>query len=1116
MMRWIVGTSLRLRLLVVGVAAVVIAAGVVTLRDEPVDVLPEFTPPYVEVQTEALGLSAEEVEQLVTVPLEADLLNGTKGVTVLRSESVPSMSSITLLFEAGTSIPEARQLVQEQLTQAHANPNVSAPPQMLQPVSSESRVMIVGLSSKKLSPVQQSVLARWTIRPALMGVDGVANVSIFGLRDKQLQVLVDPDRLKDEAVTLNQVIRTAGNAQLVSPLSFLEASTPGTGGFIDTSNQRLQVRHILPTVTPAQLARVPVEGVTSENLQDTGTASGSAPRHNGKTLRLGDVSRVVESHPPLIGDAVVNGGNGMLLVIEKFPGANTLEVTHDVNAALDEMKPGLAGMEVDSSIFKPADYIEQSIDNLTLAVILASLLIALVLFAWLFEWTAALVCFLSFATSMITAALVLSATESNFNALAFAGLAVALGVVIDESVVTVENVRRRLRERGPQAEQVSRAAVVLEATAEMRSPMGYATVILLLAVLPVFVIQGTGGSFFEPLARSYAIAVLAAMLVALTLTPALSLMLTTKRGISRRSPLARWPERRYDTALSKLLDRPRAVTIGAAVAVLAGIALIPALSGPVIPSFKDRDLLVQLNAAPGTSRPEMQRVVARMSRDLRALPDVTNVAGHVGRAVTGDQVVDVNSSEVWVRVDRDADYGNAKADVQRVVDGYPGLSHRVVTYEKQRIKEVSALDDRQAANPAADSADLDALTGTDRRPLVVRVYGEDLHVLRRQAARMRDLLAGVDGVVDPRIERLAEEPTVTIQVDLAKAQRYGIKPGDVRRAEATLLSGIQVGSLFQQQKVFDVVVRGTPELGRSLTDIRGLLIDTPGGGDVRLGSVADVRMTPTLQTIQRESSSRRIDITADVSGRGLGAVKDDVESRLRDIRFPLEYHAAVIGHPTGHEASSGTFILFGLAAAAGIFLLLQAAFGSWRLALLAFATLPLALIGGEITTLIAGGTASLGALAGLLAVFAIAARNIVSTVTHYRRLERHPGEAHGPELVRRGARDRLAPVLMTASATALAMLPLIVLGTRPGYEVVHPMAIAVAGGLVTSTLLSLFVVPALYLRFGGGGPSAMAPELELLHRWAGLEPVPADEREAQPAGRTAQAASGAQAEEGVT
>jgi Cu/Ag efflux pump CusA len=519
----------------------------------------------------------------------------------------------------------------------------------------------------------------------------------------------------------------------------------------------------------------------------------------------------------------------------------------------------------------------------------------------------------------------------------------------------------------------------------------------------------------------------------------------------------------------------------------------------VIPTFKDRDFVVRMDGPPGTSRPEMRRIVGRVSQELRSVSGVQDVGAHVGRAVTGDQVVDVNSSEIWVRVDPDADYGKAKNAIKDVVAGYPGVTHQVLSYEKQRIRDVAAVDDRQSEDAGAESADLDVLTGVDRRPLLVRVYGENLTVLRAQAARMKQLLSQVGGVSDPRVEPLTEQPTVAIEVNLAKAQRYGIKPGDVRRAEATLLSGIQVGNLFEKQKVFDVVVRGTPELSRSLTDIRNLQIDTPSGGHVRLGRVAEVRVRPTLQAIPREASSRRIDVTADVSGRSLGAVQDDVKRRIRNLTFPLEYHAQVIGDATGTEASAWRLAAFGLVAAIGIFLLLQSAFGSWRLASALAVSLPLALVGGELAALIAGGTVSLGALAGFLAVFAIAARNGVSTVTHYQRLERHEGGTHGAELVMRGARDRLAPILLTALATGFAMAPFLVLGTRQGLEVVHPMAIVVIGGLVTSTLVSLFVVPALYLRFGGGGPSAMAPELELLHRWAGVEPTPVDEEAARAA-----------------
>jgi CzcA family heavy metal efflux pump len=1076
-MRSIIGTSLRFRILVMAIAAAVIAIGVVQLRGAPVDVLPEFTPPYVEVQTEALGLSAEEVEQLVTVPLEADLLNGTAGVSVLRSESVPGASSIVLLFEPGTDIMDARQLVQEQLTQAHANPNVSKPPQMIQPLSSESRVMMIALQPDGLTPIEGSVLARWTIRPRLMGIRGVANVSIFGLRDRQLQVLVDPRQLREERVTLRQVIGTAGNAQLVSPLSFLEASTPGTGGFIDTPNQRLQVRHILTTVTPGQLAQVPVEGT----------------QRAGGPLRLGQVSHVVEDHQPLIGDAVVNGGTGLVLVVEKFAGANTLQVTRDVDEALDELRPGLAGMQVHRDVFRPAGFIEQATDNLALAVIAGCALLALALLVLLRSWRTALVALAAFAVSLTTAALVLYAAGVTFNALVFAGLAAAVGAVVDDAVVDPENVVRRLRRRhrGAGQGEVATDPAVVDAASEMRGPIGYATLILLLAAVPVLFVEGVTGAFFSPLVRAYALAVVTSMVVALTVTPVLCALL-----LSRARPMAaqRVPGR-YDSALARVVASPRWVLAGAAVAVLAGIALIPAMNGPVIPSFRDRNLVAHLDAAPGTSRPEMARIIARASRELRSVPGVTDVAAHLGRAVTGDQIVDVNSSEMWINLDRDADYDATKAAVERVVNGYPGFGHSVATYERQRIRDVGAVDDRQAGDARASSADLDVLTASDRRPLLVRVYGEDASVLHDQAMRIQRMLRGVDGVVDPRVEAQIQEPTVAIEVDLARAQRLGIKPGDVRRAAATLLSGIEVGSLFRQQAVFEVVVRATPAARHSLTDVRGLLIDTPAGGHVRLGDVADVRVRPTPTVIQRESSSRRIDVTAGVSGRGLGSVQDEIRDRLRSASFPLEYHAQVIADAAGDEATATRLLGFGAAAAIGIFLLLQAAFGSWRLASLAFLTLPVALVGGEVAGLIDGTTFSMGAIAGLLTVFGIAARNGIVLIRHFQDLEGRQDERLRPALVLRGARERLAPILTVAGATGAAMVPFVLLGNRPGYEVVRPMAVVVLGGLVTAVLVSLFVLPALYLRFAPGVRRTAAPEDDLLHRWAGAEPEPVREEE---------------------
>jgi CzcA family heavy metal efflux pump len=1075
MIRSIIGSSLRFRLLVLAIAAGVIVLGVTQLRSTPVDVLPEFNPPFVEVQTEALGLSAEEVEQLVTVPTEADLLNGTEGVTVLRSESVEGLSSITLLFEPGTDLQNARQLVQEQLTQAHANPNVSSPPQMLQPYSSQSRVMMIGLSPDKLSPIQTSILARWVMRPRLLGVQGVANVSIFGLRDRQLQVLVDPQHLADKHVPLSQVVRTAGNAQLVSPLSFLEASTPGTGGFFETPNQRLHIRHILPTVTAKNLADVPLEG-----------------RGVGDKLRLGDVGRVVEGPPPLIGDAVVNGKTGLLIVVEKAPGANTLAVTDGVKQALDDLRPGLGGIKIDDSMFSPAAYIHEATDNLAVAVIAACLLLALALFAFLFDWRTALICLAAFAVSMAAAALVLTLTESTFNALVFAGLAAAACVVIDDAVMATQNIRRRLSRR---TVGESAATVVQDAAAEIASPLGYATLVILLVALPVLFVPGISGTFFDPIARAYALTIVVSMFVMLTATPVLCAVLLSNRPAHHGdSPLARWAAPRYRTALSKVVSRPAAVIVALAIAVVAGLAVIPALDGPVIPSFKDRNLVVHIDGPPGTSRGEMSRVLQRASNDIRGVPGVSDVAGHIGRAITGDQVVDVNSSELWVKVKDGADYAATRTSIRNRLDKFAGLNRSVLTYEKQRIRDVGAIDDRQAEGSASRSSDLDVLMGTDRRPLVVRVYGENPAIMQRQAERMKQLLSGVDGVKDPQVESFATQPTVAIKVSLNSGFRYGIKPGDVRRKVATLLNGIQVGSIFQDEKVFDVVVRAEPSARSSLSDVRNMLIDIPGGGHVRLGEVADVRVRPTPAVIEREASQRRLDVSANVDGRSIGDVRKDVRNRIRDLRFPLEYHAEVVGAASGDEAHLSSVLGIIVAAAIGIFLLLQAALRSWRIAGLTFLLLPISLAGGLLASLIDGTSFSLGALIGLFAVLAIAARNVVVLIDHYQRLEQLEGRSRTSELVVEGAGDRLLATVTTACAVGLALLPFLFGGSSAGLEVVHPMALVIIGGLVTSTLLSLFAVPALYLRFGGAAQPAITAEDELMHRWAGVRPVEEDGR----------------------
>src|SRR5215204_1723535 len=467
MMRWIVESSLKYRLMVVAVAVAIMLVGVRQLSEMPVDVLPEFTPTMVEIRTEALGLSAPEVEQLITVPMEQDLLNGVAWLQDIRSESVPGLPRIQLIFEPGTDLMRARQVVQERLTEAHALPQVSKPPQMIQPLSSLSRIMMARLSSDEVSPIDMSVIAHWTIKPRLLGVPGVANVAIWGERDRQLQVQVDPERLQENGVTLLDVIETAGNALWFSPLTFLEASTPGSGGFIDTPNQRLGIQHLLPIKTAEDLAQITLAG------------------QSGTALRLGDVATVVEDHQPLIGDAVDPEEQGLLLVIEKFPEANTVEVTRGVEDALATLGPGLAGIEFNTTVFRPATLIETETNNLGMALLLGLTFIVLLIAGFFFDWRTALISAAAIPLSLIVAVLVLHLRGETFNTLVFAGLVIALGIIIDDVITVVDTIKRRLRQHRQAGSEASTARIILDASAEARGPIIYATLIILLAAVPI-------------------------------------------------------------------------------------------------------------------------------------------------------------------------------------------------------------------------------------------------------------------------------------------------------------------------------------------------------------------------------------------------------------------------------------------------------------------------------------------------------------------------------------------------------------------------------------------------------------------------------------------------------
>jgi CzcA family heavy metal efflux pump len=1027
MMGWVIGSSLRFRHLVVAAALAMMVVGAGILPGMRIDVFPEFAPPRVVIQTACVGLSTSDVEQLVTVPLEA-ALNGVEGLDQLRSKSVPQLSSIEVLFKPGMDLLRARQLVQERLALvAPSLPTWAAPPVILAPVSATGRAMQIGMTSKDHSLIEMSMTAYWTIRARLLRVPGVANVAIWNERLQMMTVQAEPAKLAAKDVSISEVMEATADAVDSGLLKFSSGAVIGTGGTITTPNQQLSVRNVLPIVTPADLAAVPL--TTSKN----------------NALKLGDVAQVKEDHQPLIGSAVIDGGPGILLVVEKLPWANSIQMTAGVEQAIRELQPGLPGITFDTTVFQQADFVKLAISNLTQALVLGFLLVVVILALFLFEWRVALISLITIPVSLMATSLVLYSRGATVNTMTLAGLVIALGAVVDDAIIDVENITRRLREN-PRAARESTAKVVLHACLEVRSPIVYATLIIVAAAIPVFLLQGLTGAFFRPLALSYTLAIVASMAVALTLTPALALLLLRGKAIHRRrSPVVGWLQAGYVAALRRIAVRPAAAYATVIVITLVGLVVYPMLGQSLFPGFKERDFLIHWVSPPGVSSAEMERSMTSLSVELKQLPGVRSVGGHIGQALLGEEVAGVNLGEVWVSLKPDADYAETLDAIRGITERYPGLYREVQTYLDERVEEV--------------------LTG-GKEPIVVRTFGDDLKVLRSKSDQILKLVESVPGVVNAHRDISTDVSQVNVTVDLPKAQKYGLKPGDVRRDAATLVAGEEVGDIFRGGRAYDTVVWSPVSVRSSVSDIQNLPIDVPSGGRVRLADVATVVVGPNPNSVERQGASRYLDVGAGVQGRDLGTVVHDINAKLASVGLPEGYRVEMLGEYQERQTAQARLLSSAAIAGVLILLLLQASFRSWRLALLTFLTLPMALVGGVLAVWGTSGIVSLGSLVGFFTVFGIAARNGILLINHCQHLEQHEGETFGVGLVIRGARERLAPILMTSLATGLALVPLVVLGERPGHEIEHPLAVVILGGLLTSTLLNLFVVPSLYLRFG--------------------------------------------------
>ncbi len=1014
--------SLRNRFVVLALAGLLLMFGVQQARQTPLDVFPDFAPPQVVIQTEAPGFSATEVEQLISLPVETTL-NGTSQLDTLRSSSIAGLSVITCIFAANTDIFRARQLVTEKLQLARSRlPQGANEPQMA-PISSPIGILFrISLTSRTTSAMDLRTLADWTIRQRLLAVPGVSQVTIMGGEVKQYQIIADPAKLKNYEVTLTQVMGAAG-----------QASQNASAGYLDTPSQSLVIQG---------------EGRV-RSLRDLANAVVAVK--SGVPIRISEVASVRFGPEYKVGDSSAFGRSNVYLTVLKQPWANTLETTKAIETALAELRRAIpADITLDETVFRQAGFIERSMSNINWAMLQGGALVLLVLIIFLFSWRTGLISLLAIPLSLLTAVLVLRWLGGTLNVMTLGGLAIAIGEVVDDAIVDVENIYRRLRQNRLSQNPQPPLAVVYHASSEVRTSVVYATVIVVVVFLPIFSLSGLAGRIFAPLAVAYIIAIFASLAVALTVTPALSyLLLPQATGRSDETWTVRWLKSRYGRILPRILNHAGWVIGVSAVLLAASLAAVPFLGGQFLPEFNEGNLIIHMAGVPGTSLEESMRVGAIVQQRLRRIPEVEKIAQRSGRAELGEDTWGPNYTEIDVNLRESArSRDEVMVDVRKNLEDLTGYAFSIKQFISERIEEV--------------------LSGTTAT-VVVKLFGPDLDVLQEKAAEIQSVMTAVPGLADLTVEQQTGVPQLLVRFNHDAMAQYGLNSADLAASIRTAFFGAVVSEVFEQQKSFAILVRYDPALTRNPQSIRETLIDSPIGAKVPLSAVTDVQIISAPDTINREGAQRRIVISANTTGVGsLTSVAQDVQHRIGEkVHLPTGYFVVYGGQYEAQSQALRQILLLSLAAIVGIFLLLFLAFRSLRESLLVMANLPLALIGGIVAVLLASeGETSIASLVGFVSLFGIATRNGIMLITHYHHLMREEGMSFGRELVERGALERLSPILMTALTAGLGLLPLALSAGKPGRELEQPMAVVILGGLVTSTLLNMVVLPALYLKFG--------------------------------------------------
>ena len=1017
MFSWIIENSIKNRYLVTFFAIAVICYGLASSLNLPIDVFPDFAPTQVIIKTEAPGYAPEEVESLITIQLETNL-SGIAGLEDMRSLSSTGLSVLTLIFDDTVDIFKARQLVSEKLQLVRSElPQDIDQPLMAPMTTATGDIIKIGLIAKETSLMDVRTLADWTIARKLLSINGVSNIVVHGGDPKQYQVLINPNKLKDYSISLDEF------NQAIS-----ESNTNATGGFLRDSDKEYLIRG---------LGRI-------ESIQDLENTV--IKTKEGIPVLVKNLAEVKIGSEQKIGEALINGKRDILINVSKQPWANTRTLTDDIEEALENLKSAFPSDLETVTVFRQADFIDLAIHNMLEALILGSILVIIILYFFLQNWRTAFISLTAIPLSILIAIIVLKWQGGTINTMTLGGLAIAIGEVVDDAIIDVENVFRRLKENKLLASPRPVFDVIVKASKEIRASVIYATFIIALVFLPILSLTGLEGKIFSPLAHSFIIAILASLAVALTVTPALCYLLLNKTESfnEKESTLIAWLKEKYTILLEKVMSNPKKVLYSSVVLFLISLLPLFFLGKSFLPEFDESNLIIAVNSVPGTSLDITSRTGEVLTQHLISDKEVIAVGQRAGRAPGSDDYGSSNFSEFDVRLSaggkaRHKIINHVREDFGKI----PGIVINVGSYITHKIDHV--------------------LSGVNA-PIVVKIYGADLEILHKKAKEIETLFKTVKGATEVQVEPIIPIPQIVIDINREQAMRYGLSVSKISRTIETAFKGKRISKVLEGQKSFDLVSWFKPEFRNSLESIKNILIDTPTGQILPISSIAKIHFDTTPNTISRDNSSRRVVVQANVSGRDLGSVIDELRAKVKkEINFDNGYYIEYGGQFEAQERATKQLILYSLLAITGIFLLLIMAFKSIKIALLVLINLPLALIGGIWSIVIFGGVLSVGSLVGFITLFGISTRNGIMLITHLKDVIEE-GVAF-EKAIKESAIDRLSPVLMTALTAALGVLPIAIMGGA-GRELEQPLAIVILGGMFSSTFLTLLLMPALFKLFG--------------------------------------------------